>query len=312
MIEVKNISKQYGSKRGISNFSFTVNTGEILGFLGPNGAGKTTTLNILSGYLQPDKGEVLINGINLSENPLAAKKNLGYLPEIPPLYPELQVKSFLNFVGELKGIKKSERNSRIKHVMELVKIDDVQNRLIRNLSKGYKQRIGLAQAILADPEIIILDEPTVGLDPKQITEIRSLIKKLGRMHTVILSSHILGEIGIICDRIIIINKGGIKAVDTPGNLAKSIMEHESFLIKVKAPQEKFEELVAGIKGIIKIEMIPSNEKRTEEILEFKIDNEKGVDVRDPLFYLLAENNYVIYELKSIDVNLEDVFLRFTS
>ena len=221
MIEVKNLTKSYGDKKAINGISFTVEDGEILGFLGPNGAGKSTTMNILTGYISSTSGSAIINGVDIFEEPLKAKKNIGYLPEIPPLYIDMTVKDYLNFVYDLKKCK-LPRKAHLKDVCELVQITDVYERIIKNLSKGYKQRVGLAQALIGNPPVLILDEPTVGLDPKQIIEIRTLIKKLGKKHTVILSSHILSEIQAVCDRVIIINKGKVAAEDTIDNLSKTV------------------------------------------------------------------------------------------
>ena len=221
MIEVKNLSKSYGDKKAVDNISFKANDGEILGFLGPNGAGKSTTMNILTGYLSSTSGEAYINGKEILEDPIAAKKEIGYLPEFPPLYLDMTVKEYLYFVYELKGCK-LPRNTHLKEICELVKIDNVYNRIIKNLSKGYKQRVGLAQALVGNPNVLILDEPTVGLDPKQIIEIRTLIRKLGKNHTVILSSHILTEVQAVCDRIVVINQGKIVADDTADNLSNTL------------------------------------------------------------------------------------------
>ena len=219
MIEVKNLTKNYGDKRAVDNISFTANDGEILGFLGPNGAGKSTTMNILTGYISSTSGSALINGVDILEDPIKAKSNIGYLPELPPLYLDMTVKSYLNFIFDLKKCK-LPRKSHLTDICELCKITDVKERIIKHLSKGYKQRVGLAQALIGNPPVLILDEPTVGLDPKQMVEIRTLIKKLGKNHTVILSSHILSEIQAVCDRVVIINKGEIAADDTAGNLSK--------------------------------------------------------------------------------------------
>lgn len=310
MIEVKNLTKRYGEKKGIHNLNFTVNQGEILGFLGPNGAGKTTTMNIITGYKPPSEGSVIIDGYDLRENPLEVKKRLGYLPEIPPLYPELKVNSYLRFVGELKGVAREKLEDRLGEVMELVKITDVANRLIKNLSKGYKQRVGLAQALISKPDIIILDEPTVGLDPKQIMEIRALIKSLGKEHTVILSSHILAEVSMVCERVIIINKGEIAAIDTPQNLARNLMSSERFLIRIKGPKDQVYPLIKELKGVIRVE--EAGGRQVAEFCDYIIENEKAVDVKTPLFFALANREFVIHEMRPLDISLEDIFLQLTA
>jgi len=312
MIEVRNLSKMYGKKTGVQNITFSVEKGEIVGLLGPNGAGKSTTMNVITGYKPPTDGQVLIDGFDVFEMPLEAKKRLGYLPEIPPLYPEMKVKSYLKFVCELKGVNRHMIDARINDVMELVKITDVKERLIKNLSKGYRQRVGLAQALVAKPDVLILDEPTVGLDPKQIQEIRSLIKDLGKEHTIILSSHILAEVSMICDRVIIINKGKIVAIDTPQNLAKNITSTESFLIKIKGPSAQIIELIKTIDGVINVEADQNRNNSKEEYSSLIVTNEKNCDVRTPLFYHMSRLEYPIYEMKSIDVMLEDIFLQLTA
>jgi ABC-2 type transport system ATP-binding protein len=312
MIEVKNLTKRYGDKRGIQNLNFTVPKGEILGFLGPNGAGKTTTMNIITGYKPPTEGSVNIDGYNLHENPLEAKKRLGYLPEQPPLYPDLTVLSYLRFVAELKGVTREKRKTHLAEIMELAKITDVRDRLIKNLSKGYRQRVGLAQALVSNPDILILDEPTVGLDPKQIMEIRSLVKNLGKEHTIILSSHILAEVSSICERVIIINKGEIAAIDTPQNLAHNLMSVERFLIRIKGSQDQVTGLIKGIKGVIKVEDDSSNNPKNSGLFDYVIENEKSVDVKSPLFFALANLGFVIYEMRTLDISLEDVFLQLTA
>lgn len=311
MIEVKNLTKHYGDKRGINHLNFTVAKGEVLGFLGPNGAGKTTTMNVITGYKPPTEGCVMIDGIDIAENPLEAKKKLGYLPEIPPLYPDLKVISYLKFVAELKGVARETREAHLAEIMELVKISDVRDRIIKNLSKGYKQRVGLAQALISNPDILILDEPTVGLDPKQIMEIRSLIKSLGKEHTIILSSHILAEVSMVCDRVIIINKGEIAAIDTPQNLAANMMAAERFLIRIKGPRDQVESIIQGVKGVIRFEVPPTNDHGKMGFFDYIIENEKSVDVKTPLFFGLAEQGFVIHEMRALDISLEDIFLQLT-
>ncbi len=312
MIEVNNLTKKYGKKIGVKNISFTVEKGEILGLLGPNGAGKTTTMNVITGYRPPSEGSVLIGGYNISEKPIEAKKRLGYLPEIPPLYPDLKVKSYLKFVCDLKGISREKRESHILEVMDLVKITEVKDRLIKNLSKGYRQRVGLAQALISDPDVLILDEPTVGLDPKQIQDIRSLIKSLGKEHTIILSSHILAEVSAVCDRVIIINKGEIAAIDTPENLAMNMTSTECFLTRIKGPEKQITDVIKGIGGVISVEQSRDKKDIATGFSSYIIENKKSTDVRTPLFFTMANLGYPIHEMKSVDVSLEDIFLQLTS
>lgn len=312
MIEVKNLTKMYGKKIGVKNLSFTVEKGEVLGFLGPNGAGKSTTMNVITGYKPPTEGRVLIDGFDISEKPREAKRRLGYLPEIPPLYPDLKVKSFLKFACDLKGVNREKRESHISEIMELVKITDVKDRLIKNLSKGYRQRVGLAQALVSNPDVLILDEPTVGLDPKQIHEIRSLIKSLGKEHTIILSSHILAEVSIVCDRVIIINKGEIAAIDTPENLAMNMASTERFQVKIRGLGEQITDSIRGIKGVLNVDQSKDESDTKTGYSNYIIENKKSIDVRTPLFFSMANLGYPIHEIKSIDVSLEDIFLQLTS
>ena len=312
MIEVKNISKTYGDQIGVRNLNFSTRKGEILGFLGVNGAGKTTTMNIITGYLPPSEGQVLINGVNLHQKPLEAKKMIGFLPENPPLYPDLQVDQYLKFVCDLKGVSAGKRGTHINEVLESTGLTAARKRLIKNLSKGYRQRVGIAQALVSDPEFIVLDEPTVGLDPKQILEIRNLIKNLGRKSTVMLSSHILTEVNMICDRVIIINKGEIVAVDTPENLVENLLEYDRFFIKAKAPADEFIARVKSIKGILSIRHMENDTPFPDGFNDFTVENEKSADVRSPMFRMMAEQGYVAYEIKTIEVSLEDAFLRITN
>jgi ABC-2 type transport system ATP-binding protein len=312
MIEVKNLTKKYGKNIGVNNISFTVQRGEILGFLGPNGAGKSTTMNVLTGYKPPTEGKVFIEGIDISERPIDAKKRLGYLPEIPPIYPDMKVKSYLKFVCDLKGVSRDRRESHICEIMDLVKITGVKDRLIKNLSKGYRQRVGLAQALVSNPDVLILDEPTVGLDPKQIQEIRLLIKSLGKEHTIILSSHILAEVSIVCDRVIIINNGQIAAIDTPENLAKNMVSVERFLARIKGPREQIQRAIAGIEGVLSVEQNKDDNDVKIGCFNYVIENKKSTDVRAPIFFEMAKHGYPIYEMRSINMSLEDIFLQLTS
>ncbi len=308
MIEVKNLSKHYGSKKAVDNISFTANEGEILGFLGPNGAGKSTTMNILTGYISCTEGQALIDGIDILENPIEAKSHIGYLPEQPPLYLDMTVKEYLCFIYDLKKCK-LPRNTHLKEICELVKIDNVYNRIIKNLSKGYKQRVGLAQALIGNPSVLILDEPTVGLDPNQIIEIRSLIKKLGQKHTLILSSHILSEVQAVCDKIVVINQGKIVADDTADNLSKSLSADHKLLARIDGPRD---EIIKVIKGISGVEKVVADTQREKGVYEYNIEAQEGVDIRRDLFKRMAERNWYIVGLRSSELSLEDIFLRLTA
>ncbi|MBQ5329920.1 MAG: ATP-binding cassette domain-containing protein [Oscillospiraceae bacterium] len=315
MIEVKHLTKNYGSKTAVNDISFTVSDGEILGFLGPNGAGKSTTMNILTGYISATDGQVLINGTDILDEPRKAKKHIGYLPEIPPLYPDMTVEEYLNFVYDLKKCR-LPRKAHIEEVCGLVKIKDVSKRLIRHLSKGYRQRVGVAQALVGNPEILILDEPTVGLDPKQILDIRNLIKRLGKKHTVILSSHILSEIQAVCDRIVIINKGVIAADDTAEHLSQVVTEDVNYTVRldlgaaytVDAPPENVIKVISSIDGVEKTVFAGSKEDNTGD---FEIEVEEGKDIRRELFRRMSDRNWPILELRTNVMSLEDIFLRIT-
>ena len=307
MIEVKNLTKHYGDKKAVDNISFSVAEGEILGFLGPNGAGKSTTMNILTGYISSTDGHVLINGTDILENPAKAKAQIGYLPEIPPLYLDMTVKEYLNFIFDLKKCKLN-RNEHINEIVALVKIEDVYTRIIKNLSKGYKQRVGIAQALINNPPVLILDEPTVGLDPKQIIEIRTLIKKLGKKHTVILSSHILSEIQAVCDRIIIINKGKVAADDTAENLSKTITNDHKLIARIDGPKDEIIKLIRAINGVSKV---VADMQREQGTYDYEIETMEGKDIRRELFKRLASKNWPLIGLKNNDLTLEDIFLRIT-
>ena len=283
MIEVKNLVKKYGDHTAVDHLSFTVEKGQIYGFLGPNGAGKSTTMNIMTGYLGATDGEVLINGHDILKEPEAAKKSIGYLPELPPLYMDMTVMEYLKFSTELKKIKKEDREAEIEKALKLVKLADVQDRLIKNLSKGYKQRVGLAQAILGFPEIIILDEPTVGLDPKQIIEIRELIRELAKEHTVILSSHILAEIREVCDYIMIISKGKLVASDTPEHLEELMNGSDTIHIETRAEEETVREILSGLKDIEDVTYTQEN-----EILKAEVKTKERKDIREAIFSAFAE------------------------
>lgn len=308
MIEVKNLVKRYGDHLAVDHLSFNVKKGQIYGFLGPNGAGKSTTMNIMTGYIASTEGEVFIDGHNILEEPEAAKKCIGYLPEQPPLYFDMTVGEYMKFASELKKIPKAKREESVEEVMNLVGIEQMKDRLIKNLSKGYKQRVGLAQAILGYPEIIILDEPTVGLDPKQIIEIRDLIKKLSEKHTVILSSHILSEVSAVCDYIMIINHGKLVASDTTENLSKMTFGSNTLEVSIKGKKSEIEKLFESISLIQSLEW---KESREEGIVSCVIKTEEKDDIREELFYLMAENQKPILKMQSTKVSLEDVFLELT-
>lgn len=307
MVEVKNLSKKYGEKLVLDNISFSVKKGEILGFLGPNGAGKSTTMNILTGYISSNNGTIKINNFNILDEPLKAKSNIGYLPEIPPIYPEMTVKSYLEFLFDLKKIK-LDKTKHIEEICKCVKISNVYNRLIKNLSKGYKQRIGLAGALLGNPNVLILDEPTVGLDPKQIIEIRDLIKDLGKKHTIILSSHILSEIQAVCDRVLIINNGKIVADDTASNLSNNILGKNIIILQVEGDKEKVIEAFNNLDEIKKISSINLIE---DNIFEYTLSCENSLDTKRKIFKTFAKLDFPILLMKNSDVNLEDVFLKIT-
>ena len=306
MIEVKNLVKKYGDHTAVDHLSFTVEKGQIYGFLGPNGAGKSTTMNIMTGYLGATDGEVLINGHDILKEPEAAKKSIGYLPELPPLYMDMTVMEYLKFSAELKKIKKEDREAEIEKALKLVKLADVQDRLIKNLSKGYKQRVGLAQAILGFPEIIILDEPTVGLDPKQIIEIRELIRELAKEHTVILSSHILAEIREVCDYIMIISKGKLVASDTPEHLEELMNGSDTIHIETRAEKETVREILSGLKDIEDVTYAQEN-----EILKAEVKTKERKDIREVIFSAFAEAKCPLLTLQKTTVSLEEVFLELT-
>lgn len=306
MIEVKNLVKKYGNHVAVDDLSFTVEQGQIYGFLGPNGAGKSTTMNIMTGYIGATSGEVLIDGYDILKEPEAAKRYIGYLPEIPPLYMDMTVYEYLEFVAELKKVPKAKIGLQVDNVLELVQLMDVENRLIKNLSKGYKQRVGIAQAVLGYPQIIILDEPTVGLDPKQIIEIRELIRELGKSHTVILSSHILAEVQEICDHIMIISKGKLVASDTPENLEKMMSKKEIITLKV----EGSEETVSQVLEALEMELEWTVERTEEGSLLVKIETQEE-DIRRDLSKGLSEAGCVILMLQREETSLEDIFLELT-
>ena len=307
MIEVKNLVKKYGNHTAVDHLNFTIEEGHVYGFLGPNGAGKSTTMNIMTGYLGATEGEVLINGHDILKEPEEAKKQIGYLPELPPLYMEMTVREYLEFVAELKGIAKNKREESINEVEKMVKIWEVENRLIRNLSKGYRQRVGLAQAVLGFPEIIILDEPSVGLDPKQIIEIRELIRQLAKKHTVILSSHILAEVREVCDYILIISKGKLVASDTPENLERNLGDSDLIEIETKASPDEVRRILETVDGIRSI----STKYLENGITWAQIQEKKNTGIREKVFQAFAQNHQPLLKLNPLQVSLEDVFMELT-
>lgn len=305
MIEVKHLTKRYGNKLALDDVSFTVSDGEILGFLGPNGAGKSTTMNIITGYLSSNEGTVTIGDHEILEEPMKAKAQIGYLPEQPPLYLDMTVADYLGFMFDLKRVKKPKQEH-IEEICDLLSLSDVKGRIIKNLSKGYKQRVGLAQALLGDPPLLVLDEPTVGLDPKQIIEIRNLIKGLKEKHTVILSSHVLSEIEAICDRVLMINKGKIVADDTPENLSKGLKGKTAFVAEIQGKSEQINETLEAIEGIIKI---TNRGEKESGVFEYLIETTPEHDVRKTLFQNLSQKDLSLLTLSPIQLDLEEVFLR---
>lgn len=307
MITIENLTKYYGNNRAVNNISFTINDNEILGFLGPNGAGKSTTMNMIAGYLPMTAGKVTIFGSDVSKEPVKAKKNLGYLPEIPPVYPDMRVREYLSFCAGLKRIPITKKSKEIARVMELLKITDVKDKLIKNLSKGYKQRVGFAQALLGNPKFLILDEPTVGLDPKQVAEVRSLIKDLKKEHTVIFSSHILSEVSAVCDRVVIINKGDIKAIDTIENLEKQTGGSLTLHIRIKGSRTTAAELIAKNEGVKEIAKTNAEGDDTYEFIA-EIEGDGDV-VKNNIMRDLLNNNIQISDIFTEKPDLESVFVK---
>ena len=307
MIQIENLVKQYGDTYAVDHISFSIKKGEILGFLGPNGAGKSTTMNMITGYLSSTSGKILIAGHDILEEPIEAKKHIGYLPELPPLYLDMTVKEYLDFMYDLKKVK-LPRKQHIMEICETVKIDHVYNRLIKNLSKGYKQRVGLAQALVGNPEVLILDEPTVGLDPKQIIEVRDLIKNLSKKHTILLSSHILQEVQAVCDKLVIINHGRIVAIDTPEALSKNMLQISKLELRVKGPRN---EIAAGIKALEGVKQAEILRIREEGTVDISVEAYEDTDVREAIFAFCSSNGYPILMMKNDEINLEDIFLQVT-
>ena len=304
MIKIEHLVKNYGSFCAVDDISFSVESGEIVGLLGPNGAGKSTTMNILTGYLSSTSGKASIAGIDILADPLGAKKLIGYLPEQPPLYLDMTVKEYLNFNYELKGCT-LDREQHIAEVCDVVKIKDGYNRGIRNLSKGYRQRVGIAQALIGNPKVIIFDEPTVGLDPKQIIEIRNLIRSLGKDHTVILSTHILQEVQAVCDRIIIINKGRIVADEKTENITRVIENNRRFNAKICGPQNQVLSTLKDMQGIVYAEALA---EKDGDATTYMIESAPGVDIRKKLFFTLADRGWALIGLEALGLSLEDIFI----
>jgi ABC-2 type transport system ATP-binding protein len=308
MIEVQNLTKRYGPVTAVNDVNFRVEAGEILGFLGPNGAGKTTTMRIITGYMPATEGKVVVAGYDVFDKPLEAKRRTGYLPETPPLYPDMTVREYLNFVARIKGVPRKETTSRVSEVMKKTRIDDMARRHCGKLSKGYKQRVGLAQALIHNPEVLILDEPTAGLDPKQINETRQLIRELGGSHTIVLSTHILPEVSQTCHRIVIINKGRVVAVDTPDNLTARLRGSETMYLQVAGPLAEIEQALTSIPGVTRVAVTAGR----EGVTDVEVDSEKGRDVRRELASAVVTRGWGLLELRPMRMSLEDIFLSLTT
>lgn len=309
MIEIQNVSKRYGNKLAVNDVSFTIKKGEILGFLGRNGAGKSTTMNIVTGYISASSGRVLLDGHDILEEPREVKRRIGYLPEMPPLYMDMTVDEYLKFVCAIKDVKPSYVRSHLDDITELIRITDVRKRLIKNLSKGYKQRVGMAQALVGNPEVVIMDEPTVGLDPKQIIEIRKLIKQLGEDHTIVLSSHILHEVADVCERVVIINQGKIVAQDTLDNLTRNISDTSRFRLRIAGPERDVYKAIRDIPGTRSVDEMGCKEP---ESYDFLVEADRGADIRRPLFNQMSKMGCPILMLRPMDIELEDIFLQLTT
>ena len=308
MVEVRSLTKRYGANLAVDHVSFTIEEGSIVGFLGPNGAGKSTTMNIITGYLSATEGSVSVSGKNTLDDPNEVKKLIGYLPEQPPLYLDMTVKEYLNFVYDLKKATQP-RQQHLEEICQLVKISDVYTRLIGNLSKGYKQRVGIAQALIGNPPVLILDEPTVGLDPKQIIEIRTLIKNLGRNHTVILSSHILPEVQAVCERIIVINNGKLVADGATDTLAHDLSQDHRLIMRAEGPEK---EILHAIEALDHVEDVYALGEKEPGAFDFSVESEQDADIRRDLFALMARKGWPVLALKNTDLTLEDLFLQLTS
>ena len=309
VIEIQNVSKRYGAKYAVKDVTFTIKKSEILGFLGRNGAGKTTTMNIVTGYISASSGRVLLDGHDILEEPRLVKRHIGYLPEHPPLYLDMTVNEYLKFVCKIKEVKSSHIKNHLDDICELSRITEVRKRLIKHISKGYRQRVGVAQALVGNPEMLILDEPTVGLDPRQIIEIRQLIKDLGKDHTVVLSSHILHEVEDVCERVVIINNGQIVAQDSLENLTVNISDTFRLRLRIEGPEREVKRAIRELPGTRSVDSIGSKEKGS---MDYLVESDREVDIRRPLFTTMAKLQYPILALRPMDIDLEDIFLQLTT
>ncbi len=306
VIEIKNVTKKYGKFTAVDNISFTIQEGEIVGLLGPNGAGKSTTMNMITGFIEQTEGKIIVDGYDMLKKPKKAKRAIGYMPEGVPLYTDLTVKEFVTYMAEIKQVDKKSKKEKVEKIIEQTGLKEVEKKLVKNLSRGYKQRVSMAGALVGEPKILILDEPTVGLDPKQITEIRTLIKELGKTHTVILSSHILSEVSQICNKVIIINKGKIVAIDTPEKLESKVTNNNSIYVMVEDNENKMKNIQEKVKDIQKIELVEENEDGTKQYI---IEAKGEVDLRKTIFSECAKENITIFEMKKADTTLEDAFMK---
>ncbi len=309
MIEVRNLTKYYGEIKGIEDVSFSIGKGEITGFLGPNGSGKTTTMRILTCFFPPTRGKATVAGYDVTENPIEVRKRIGYMPETVPLYPDMKVTTYLNFVAEAKGMDKGKKKSKISEVMEQCGIVDVSHRLVGNLSKGYRQRVGLAQALINDPEVLILDEPTIGLDPKQVVYIREFIKNLAGERTIILSSHILPEVSMTCERVVIIHQGEIVAVDTPENLVEKLQKTSKISIRIEGVKQ---EVTAKLKTIPGVVAVMEKGEDPPGVFSYEIESEKEKEISGELSYLVYNNKWKLVEMRSVKMSLEDIFIKLVT
>jgi ABC-2 type transport system ATP-binding protein len=308
MIEVQSLTKRYGPVTAVSDVTFRVEAGEILGFLGPNGAGKTTTMRIITGYMPATEGKVVVAGHDVFEQPVQAKRRTGYLPETPPLYPDMTVREYLNFVARIKGVPRREITGRVDEVMKRTWVADMANRHCGKLSKGYKQRVGLAQAIIHNPDVLVLDEPTAGLDPKQIIETRQLIRELAGTHTIVLSTHILPEVSQTCQRVVIISKGRVVAVDTPENLTARLRGSETMYLHVAGPADGVQSALATLPGVTRVATTIAK----DGLVEVEVDSERGIDVRRELAASIVGRGWGLLELRPMRMSLEDIFLSLTT
>ncbi|MGH9682139.1 MAG: ATP-binding cassette domain-containing protein [Candidatus Acidiferrales bacterium] len=309
MIEVQDLTKAYGSVTAVDHVSFTVNKGEILGFLGPNGAGKTTTMRILTGYMPATSGTARIAGFDVFNDSIEVRRRIGYLPETPPVYPDMTVEDYLDFVARIKSVPAERRAALVTDALKKTNIEDRRTHLIKRLSRGYKQRVGLAQALVHDPDVIILDEPTVGLDPKQIIEVRHLIKALAGNHTIILSTHILPEVSMTCDRVVIINKGKIAAVDTPENLTSQLKSGQRVRVEAQAPEKPLRDALGQIPGAKNVQV---QSTRADGLLTATVEGAQGKDIRSQIADKIVNSGWLLYELSSVSLSLEDIFLELTT